>query len=83
MLVENGVRSMRTHTVLEMTPATKIDLFSVLTNSCDLTRLTTLLLLLIGLLANMAVSFIAFDNQENAYYSSRFKFPTGADRDAM
>ena len=31
----------------------------------------------------MAVSFIAFDNQENAYYSSRFKFPAVIDRDAM
>ena len=66
-----------------MTPGTKIDLFSVLTNPCDLTRLTTLLLLLIALLANMAVSFIAFDNQENAYSSSRFKFPAGIDRDAI
>ena len=45
-----------------MTPATKIVLFSVLTNLCDLTRLTTLLLLLIALLANMAVSFIVFDS---------------------
>ena len=77
--VENGVRGMRTHTVLKMTPATKIDLFSVLTNPCDLTRLTTLSLLLIALLANMAVSFIAFDNQENAYSSSHFKFSAGID----
>ena len=50
---------MRTHTVLEMTPAAKIDFFSALTNPCDLTRLTTLLLLLIALLANVAVSFIS------------------------
>ena len=26
---------------------------------------------------------VAFDNQENAYYSSRFKSPAGIDRDAM
>ena len=28
-------------------------------------------------------SIFAFDNQENAYYSSRFKSPAGIDRDAM
>ena len=50
---------MRTHTILEMTPAAKIDLFSALTNPCDLARLTTLLLLLIALLAKVAVSFIS------------------------
>ena len=53
------VEYQRTHTILEMTPAAKIDLFSALTNPCDLTRLTTLLLLLIALLANVAVSFIS------------------------
>ena len=51
---------MRTHPILEMTPAAKIDLFSALTNPmCNLTRLTTLLLLLIALLANVAVLFIS------------------------
>ena len=29
------------------------------------------------------VTFIAFDNQENAYYSSRFKSPAGIDCDTM
>ena len=29
------------------------------------------------------IIIIAFDNQENAYYTSRFKSPAGIDRDAM
>ena len=29
------------------------------------------------------IIIIAFDNLENAYYSSRFKSPAGIDRDAM
>ena len=33
---------------------------------------------------NMQIcSLIAFDNQENAYYSSRFKSPAGIDRETM
>ena len=33
--------------------------------------------------SSVLFSIIAFDNQENVYYSSRFKSPAGIDRDAI